>query len=248
MNDINTNANFTAASQNLTRADGLGIGSLRPDPLRPDPLRPDPLRLDPLRLETARIDPQRGADARVPVQPATEQKPNPATPNPATPEPATPERRLLEALTMGENAVARRKDIGELHKRLVAMLSTLQQGLSETQANKAADDRAELVARMDQIDGAINSMEAALRIELEPKLELMVRSAFMQSVGRPPNRLFAALRQCVLISAALTVGVFNSTAISNFIASQVTTIFSAQTTAIAQPVSELPLNGGISNP
>ncbi len=66
--------------------------------------------------------------------------------------------------------VATQSDLVELHKRIVALFSTLNKGLSETAMAKAAQDRAELSARIDSMEEAVNSMEGVLRIELAPHI------------------------------------------------------------------------------
>jgi len=97
-------------------------------------------------------------------------------------------RNIRSALTKGEDGLAKRKDLGEMHKRLVAMFTTLNQGISENHAAKAAEDRAQIGQRMDQMEHALNSMEGALRIELGPMLEKMVADVISKSsLSRRPQ-------------------------------------------------------------
>jgi len=97
-------------------------------------------------------------------------------------------QNIRSALTKGEDGLAKRKDLGEMHKRLVAMFTTLNQGISENHAAKAAEDRAQIGQRMDQMEHALNSMEGALRIELGPMLEKMVADVISKSsLSRRPH-------------------------------------------------------------
>ncbi|MEX0309020.1 MAG: hypothetical protein AB3N17_02120 [Tateyamaria sp.] len=84
---------------------------------------------------------------------------------------------LHAALVDGEHAIARQKDMIELHKRIVAMFTTLNSGLGEQQSKKAEKDREILVAKLDEMGRAVNGMEAAFRIEMAPVLEQMFVNA-----------------------------------------------------------------------
>ncbi|MDT8853479.1 hypothetical protein RNZ50_00225 [Paracoccaceae bacterium Fryx2] len=128
-----------------------------------------------------------------------------ARPAAARPEPQDL-RALIAALTQGEDALARRRDLGELHKRLVAMMATLNTGLGEAQAARVREDRAELVARLDQIERAVNSMDGALRIELEPMLRGLVQEAVGNATARPSGGLFRDMRLWIIIAGAIAVG------------------------------------------
>ena len=119
----------------------------------------------------------------------------PATPTghyAATPE-AEPNdvelRKLLALLTKGDEALAKRKDLTELHKRIVTMFTTLNQGLVEGQTAKAQQDRVQLVQRLDEVERAINSMEGALRIELEPLIRNIVAATVSQN--KNPQKISA---------------------------------------------------------
>ncbi|MFS4583702.1 hypothetical protein [Phaeobacter sp. C3_T13_0] len=78
--------------------------------------------------------------------------------------------RLAAHLRGGSQPLAARADLIELHKRITAMFATLNDGLGEMYTQKAEGDRIALSARIDTLEEAVNRMEGALRIELEPVL------------------------------------------------------------------------------
>lgn len=110
-------------------------------------------------------------------------------------------QNIYAALTKGEGALARRRDLGEMHKRLVAMITTLNQGLGDAQTAKAAADREIIDQRLDQMERAVNSMDGALRIELEPMLRTIVSQAVdansVRGLGRPVRLSLIAFFFCV---------------------------------------------------
>ncbi|KXF92661.1 hypothetical protein [Phaeobacter inhibens] len=78
--------------------------------------------------------------------------------------------QLAAHLRGGPQPLAGRGDLIELHKRITAMFATLNDGLGEIYTRKAEADRKALSARIDTLEEAVNRMEGALRIELEPVL------------------------------------------------------------------------------
>ncbi len=78
--------------------------------------------------------------------------------------------QLAAHLRGGPQPLGTRGDLIELHKRITGMFATLNEGLGEMYAQKAEADRRALSARMDTLEEAVNRMEGALRIELEPVL------------------------------------------------------------------------------
>lgn len=125
---------------------------------------------------------------------------------------------LRLALTQGDEALARRRDIGELHKRIVNMITTLNQGLDEKQAARFAEDKAHFVARLDQIERAVNSMEGALRVELEPLLRTMVESAVESRGTARPATARNALQWLAAGIAGIALGFVFSSEISGIYA------------------------------
>ncbi|ATG38074.1 hypothetical protein PhaeoP23_03921 (plasmid) [Phaeobacter piscinae] len=78
--------------------------------------------------------------------------------------------QLAAHLRGGPQPLGTRGDLIELHKRITGMFATLNEGLGEMYTRKADADRKVLSARMDTLEEAVNRMEGALRIELEPVL------------------------------------------------------------------------------
>ncbi|AXT37055.1 hypothetical protein D1820_18330 (plasmid) [Phaeobacter sp. LSS9] len=78
--------------------------------------------------------------------------------------------QLAAHLRGGPQPLGTRGDLIELHKRITGMFATLNDGLGEMYTQKAEADRRALSARMDTLEEAVNRMEGALRIELEPVL------------------------------------------------------------------------------
>ena len=70
---------------------------------------------------------------------------------------------------------ASQRDIAELHKRMVQMFTTLNDGLTATALTKASKDREELCARLDETERAVNSMEGLLRIEFAPHIRTILQ-------------------------------------------------------------------------
>lgn len=126
-------------------------------------------------------------------------------------------RKLLQLLTTGEDALARRKDLTELHKRIVSMFTTLNQGLVESQAAKAAEDRTHLVQRLDQIERAVNGMEGALRIELEPLIRNIVAAAVSRDDKVPRQNAARPILKAVALCVVIALSVYYSAKISSFV-------------------------------
>lgn len=176
---------------------------------------------------------------------ATDFNTGPVTPRPAAPEAQSELAKelglpgLLSALTDGENALAKRKDIGELHKRMITALTTMNSGLSEAQAMRVAEDRKQISEKLDEVERAINSMEGALRIELEPMLRNILIDATEQS--HSPKRSLP--RIIVQTLAVFTLGLGLGTTYHTWI--KKTTL---STLAVAVPYIQntnvLPQNGG----
>ena len=188
--------------------------------------------------------PEAGAPAPTPL-------PRAPSPTVAAQPRAAPPRLLTEAdlrmihaaLIQGDDALARRKDLGEMHKRFVAMITTLQQGLGEAEASRASADRAAVVARLDQVERAINSMEAALRIELEPMLQQTVHDMIAQSSASRKPILRKSLMLLIAALALLAIGASYSEQIQTV--SKTGAAFIAKSSHAALGI--LSPNGGISN-
>ncbi|MBY6140999.1 hypothetical protein KUV26_16285 [Leisingera daeponensis] len=117
--------------------------------------------------------------------------------------------QIANVLRQGEVPLAAQADLVELHKRIVEMFATLNEGLGERHAQKAAADRAALTARIDQLEEAVNRMEGALRIEFEPVLKAAVGEALAQALPRPRRRRPGPAAAALLLAAAgLAAGVY----------------------------------------
>lgn len=128
--------------------------------------------------------------------------PSPKLANEPRPELTKADAQILHgALVKGDQAIARQTDIIELHKRIVAMLTTLNTGLGEQQVKKAAEDRTALVKKLEKIELGVNGMEAVLRIEMAPQLERMLDEAFARHM---PKQKPLRARMLVIIAAVCT--------------------------------------------
>ncbi len=151
---------------------------------------------------------------------------------------------IRRALTQGEDSLAKRKDIGEMHKRIVAMFATLNQGLAESQDKKAADDRIAIERRLEAMERSIDTMEGALRIELPPMLqEMVIEVAAARNSGRamPTSRI---VMWTVVFCIGMAIGSFLPTSI----ASAVTSIFSTTADAFGTSFQKSSPNGGSLKP
>ncbi|MEW2915375.1 hypothetical protein AB1A62_21850, partial [Leisingera sp. JC11] len=155
--------------------------------------------------------PGRDAPAQATSEPASQ-----APPQEQQGKPVQPPRlsnavlaQIATVLRQGEVPLAAQADLVELHKRIVEMFTTLNEGLGERQAQKAAADRAALTARIDQLETAVNRMEGALRIEFEPVLKAAVAEALAQALPRPRRRRRGLAAAALLLAAAgLAAGVY----------------------------------------
>ncbi|KIC18704.1 MULTISPECIES: hypothetical protein [unclassified Leisingera] len=116
--------------------------------------------------------------------------------------------QISAALRQGGEPLAAQADLVALHKRIAEMFTTLNEGLGERHAQKAAADRAALTARIDQLETAVNRMEGALRIEFEPVLKAAVAEALAQAAPPPRRRRGLAAAALLLGAAGLAAGVY----------------------------------------
>jgi len=130
-------------------------------------------------------------------------------------------RALHRMLIQGNEALARRKDLGDMYKRIVATITTLDAGLTQRQVTRADEDRALLSARLEGMESAINSVEGVLRIELEPLVREAVNHAVAEQLsgGRAarPRRPFARrVIQLMVVCGAVYAGAAFSSQIKTF--------------------------------
>ncbi|WP_417585520.1 hypothetical protein [Pelagibacterium sp.] len=115
--------------------------------------------------------------------------------------------RLGKLLTGDRLPMAARSDLVELHKRIAVMFTTLNDGLSEIHAKKAAADRAELCARIDWMEEAVNRMEGALRIEFEPVLKTALTEVMASRLTTQRSHGSQRIRALIGLGLALSVGI-----------------------------------------
>ncbi|APG49388.1 MULTISPECIES: hypothetical protein [Phaeobacter] len=134
--------------------------------------------------------------------------------------------QLAAHLRGGSQPLAGRGDLIELHKRITAMFATLNDGLGEMYTQKAAADRKALNARIDTLEEAVNRMEGALRIELEPVL----RKSFAKVIAEQSNtgrglrqRLAGAVSRGGFLALILALGLAAGTLYHSRIASAAST-------------------------
>jgi len=151
-------------------------------------------------------------------------------------------RMLRQALLSGEDALARRSDLVELHKRFVQMFETLNTGLGDMHAARAQADRDALSARIDAMETAVNRMEGALRIELEPVL----RQTFAESLAETQAVQTPHRKRSLWLVAALVAGLTLGTVFHTPLSAGSTAIVSRAETAITLILLKLSPNGGIS--
>lgn len=137
-------------------------------------------------------------NAPIEERPAARARPTAAA-APTGPSGLNPESRaLLRVLTEGDLALARRKDLGELLRRIQATLP-------------AADAPAE-ADRLDRLEGSLNRIDGALRIELAPILKAAVVEGLATGQTRAPRR---SRGMVLLFLAGLALGTFGGPAIKD---------------------------------
>ncbi|MEL7301256.1 MAG: hypothetical protein AAFM92_12815 [Pseudomonadota bacterium] len=162
-------------------------------------------RVDPKSEPGDRATKARGADPReAAAQDGSRTAPQPAATARLT---ETDLRALQRTLLTGDAALARRSDLGELNTRIVRMFETLKKGVGEMYVSKAEADRLMLSERIDTLEDAVNRMEGALRIELEPVLREAVAQVMAEQVASRPRRGRFLWTGLVLL-AGLALGAF----------------------------------------
>lgn len=152
-------------------------------------------------------------------------------------------KRIGEMLSSGGTAVARRGDIGELHNRIVTLFGTLKDGLGAIHSEKAEQDRTAIVARLDEIDEAVNRMEGALRIEFEPLLRASIEDAVARQF-KPATRRY---RSVLLAGVFLIVGLAIGASFDVPLRSMSDRVMGKVVSTFAPGGSNLSPNGGVEN-
>lgn len=92
--------------------------------------------------------------------------------------------QFTASIMAGENALARRRDLSEMHKRLMTALAEIDK--------TAGAEGIPTAARLDTIERGMSSIESALRIELAPLLRDIVNEA-LEARSEPKRRSLASL-------------------------------------------------------
>ncbi|WP_069301567.1 hypothetical protein [Neptunicoccus sediminis] len=121
------------------------------------------------------------------------------------------EAKILQGfLVSGEKPIAKREDVIELYNRMVTLLRALNESLTEKNDARTKTERTHLDSRFDRIDGAVNSMEGALRIELAPLLGQIVEEKLQHHTKATTKKSRSMLGRISLIAVGLAAGVFLS--------------------------------------
>lgn len=102
---------------------------------------------------------------------------------------------------------ARQSDLVELHKRIVAMFTTLREGLGDQSEAKAARDRKEICERLDELEQSMNCMEGMLRIEMTPQIRSVLNEALEECNIGVQSRWRGGFFRAVLLTAGVVAGV-----------------------------------------
>ncbi|WP_424979812.1 hypothetical protein [Leisingera sp. S232] len=187
-------------------------GPPAPASFQTKPAQAEQTQVEQTQVEQTRADPVRNPPAAAQDQSAQDQ-PEQGKSERLQDKPMQPPRlsaavlaQIATALRQGEAPLAAQADLVALHKRIAGMFATLNDGLGAQAMQKAADDRAALSARIDQLEAAVNRMEGALRIEFEPVLKAALAEALAQAAPRPRRRWPAALAVLAMATVALAAG------------------------------------------
>lgn len=123
---------------------------------------------------------------------------------------------IHKMLVSGEHALSRKSDLLELHKRSVAMFATLKEGLGEINEQKAVRDRAAVIARLDEMEQSVNSMEGMLRIEMAPKLRAMLNETLDDIQNTRSRRWPRVVAMGLMLFAGLVLGAVYSDELIRF--------------------------------
>ncbi|THH38492.1 hypothetical protein E4Z66_02675 [Aliishimia ponticola] len=101
---------------------------------------------------------------------------------------------------------ATRQDLIELHSRMVTMFKTLNHGLGEMAMKTAERDRKELCDRIEIVEKSLDSVEAALRVELTPQIQSILRSELTASPAKKGGNIFRMVSGVVVAIALVVAG------------------------------------------
>lgn len=112
---------------------------------------------------------------------------------------------------------ATRGDLVDLHKRMVEMFSTLQDGLGKMSDQKAAKDRLEICEQLNEMERSVNTMEGMLRIEMVPQFRAVLNDALEERrIGVQP-RVRPIIVKGLFLLVGLGAGTFWSSEIMQMV-------------------------------
>ncbi|MDU9007125.1 hypothetical protein [Sedimentitalea todarodis] len=109
---------------------------------------------------------------------------------------------LQNTLGSGLSGYARKGDIVELHKRIGEKFEKLPGEISELSVSQRED----MITRINAMETSLNSLEAALRIELPPLLTQTIGDAVRDTMPKSRSNLARIFWMVVLVSAGLGLG------------------------------------------
>lgn len=126
----------------------------------------------------------------------------------------TPANPGPDVLNRGEKAAeslegpATRKDLVDLHNRLLKMVSTMDIGLRDSASQSATKDREAIVQRLEDMTEAVDSLEGVVRIEITPYFHKALNDVFEERNIGVQSRLGSRLFAVALIGIAFAAGVY----------------------------------------
>lgn len=125
---------------------------------------------------------------------------------PANPDPDVLNRAKKTAESLERPAT--RKDLVDLHNRLLKMVTTMDIGLRDTASQSAAKDREEIVQRLEDMTESVDSLEGVVRIEITPYFHKALNDVFEERNIGVQSRLGSRLFGIALIGLAFAAGVY----------------------------------------
>lgn len=154
-------------------------------------------------------------------------------------------RALHAVLIKGDAALAQRTDLGDLYKRIVTMISTLDTGLSERQEAQSSKIHNLLSTRLDGVERSINEVEGAFRIEMEPMLRATVNQAIEEKLSQTDTRVRPSLGRRLIQLLILCICFYIGSLFPSEIGSIMETISAYLSELISKITVFLPPDGGI---
>ncbi len=115
---------------------------------------------------------------------------------------------------------ATRKDLIDLHSRILKMITTMDVGLKDVADQNAKTDRQDIFRRLDSMTESVNSLEGAIRIEIAPHLQNVLNEVLDKRNIGTSRRFLSRFTWLFLLGCAFAVGVYASDSVlrASFIA------------------------------